>query len=168
MDRLKSHLLPVPTPDSPFDLPSLLSDPLLQACFQETLRLRTQNASVRVVYESTTLPVAGKTYYLRKDSIVAIPVSLIHLDEDIYQDAGSYVPERFLGADLESALIVVDGWAAGEEVKREKKPLKFFKKGRPVKHYMMPFGGGNNLVRTPFTFACRYFVCPLFGFGGGD
>src|SRR5208282_2535955 len=108
LDRIQSYVLPNATLQSEnlFDLPSLLADPLLQACFQETLRLRAQNGSLRVVYEATTLPVHGKEHYLRKDSIVFILAPLIHMDPEIYSNVNEYLPERFLGADLESAQII--------------------------------------------------------------
>ena len=132
LDRIQSYVLPNATLQSEnlFDLPSLLADPLLQACFQETLRLRAQNGSMRIVYEATTLPVHGKEHYLRKDSIVFILAPLIHMDPEIYSNVNEYLPERFLGADLESAQIIAgDHSIVGEERKVEKKPPKFFKKG---------------------------------------
>jgi len=147
LERIQSHLLPNSTSKSEplFDVPSLVSDPYLQACFQETLRLRGQNGSLRIVNEATTLPVNGKEYYLRQGSLVFIPAPLIHMDTEIYSNVTEFQPERFLDADLESTMIIVDGHASVDE-KREAKPPKFFKKGVPVKHYMMPFGGGDSLV----------------------
>jgi cytochrome P450 len=151
MDRICAHVLPNADPSTGtlFDTDALLADPLLQACFQETLRLRTQNGSIRTVFESTTLPVLGKQYHIRKGSIVNIPAQLIHYDPEIYNNPTEFLPERFLGADLESALIK-DGEHADKlgEV-REKKPPKFYKRGVPVRHYMMPFGGGESLVPPP-------------------
>jgi cytochrome P450 len=151
LDRILSYVLPNATLESEnlFNVPSLLADPLLQACFQETLRLRAQNGSMRIVHEATTLPVHGKEHYLRKDSIVFIPAPLIHMDTEIYSNVNEYQPERFLGADLESAQIITGDHGIIEEenkAEKEKKTPKFFKRGVPVKHYMMPFGGGDNLV----------------------
>lgn len=151
MDRIRAHVLPNAdiSTGTVFDTDALLADPLLQACFLETLRLRTQNGSTRIVFESTTLPVSGKRYYIRKDSIVTIPAYLIHHDPEIYNNPTDFHPERFLGSDLESALIEhADNPGKLEDAVREKKPPKFFKRGVPVRHYMMPFGGGENLVPT--------------------
>ena len=93
------------------------------------------------------IPVNGKEYHLRKRSIVFIPTTLIHLDEEIYSNANQYQPERFLGADLESSHIITnEHTVVDEEKKPQNKSPKFFKKGIPVKHYLMPFGGGDNLV----------------------
>jgi cytochrome P450 len=144
-ERIQSYVLPNATLESEtiFDVPALLADPLLQACFQETLRLRAQNGSIRVVNESTTLPVDGKEHYIRKGSVVFIPTPLIHMDTEIYSNVNEFQPERFMDADLESTLIT--GEPANGDEKKQEKP-KFFKKGVPVKHYMMPFGGGDNLV----------------------
>jgi cytochrome P450 len=146
-ERIKSYM----TPNSPslFNLPDLLADPLLQACFQETLRLRMQNGSTRLVNESTTLPVNGREYFLRKGSVVFVPASLVHLDEEIYEDVKTWLPERFLGADLETSNVVTIGdgrESAGGKSEKKTGTIKFYKKGVPVKHYMMPFGGGDSLV----------------------
>jgi len=150
MERIRSYVLPDVdvTSENIFDLPSLLADPLLQACFQETLRLRTQNGSVRIVNEATTLPIRGKDYYLRQGSIVFILAPLIHMDTDIYANAEEYRPERFVGSDIESTLVQGNHAHLEEEKILEKKATapKFYKNGVPVKHYMMPFGGGDNLV----------------------
>jgi len=150
MERIRSYVLPDAdvTSENIFDLPSLLADPLLQACFQETLRLRTQNGSVRIVNEATTLPIRGKDYYLRQGSIVFILAPLIHMDTDIYANAEEYRPERFVGSDIESTLVQGNHAHLEEEKILEKKAPapKFYKNGVPVKHYMMPFGGGDNLV----------------------
>jgi cytochrome P450 len=147
LKRIRSYVLPNATleSESVFDIPALLSDPFLQASFQETLRLRTQSFTIRIVHEETTLPVNGRQFFLREGGIVFIPAPLIHMDPEIYSNANEFQPERFLSADLESALIKTE--ESPEEIKKEKKPPKFFKKGVPVKHYLMPFGGGDNLVR---------------------
>lgn len=146
LKRIQSYVVPNATLQSEnlFDLPALLADPLLHACFLETLRLRTQNGSIRIVYEATTLPVNGKEHYIRKGSVVFIPAPLIHMDAEIYSNVNEYQPERFLDADLESSLIHGEH-TTSDEVKKQGKP-KFFKRGVPVKHYMMRFGGGDNLV----------------------
>jgi cytochrome P450 len=143
LKRIRSYALPNATieSDAIFNLPALFSDPLLVACFQETLRLRAQNGSVRVVNEETIIPINDREYLLRKGSLVFIPAPLIHLDPEIYDNATDFLPERFLDSDLESTII-------SNEVESSKPPskLKFFKNGVPVRHYLLPFGGGDNLV----------------------
>jgi cytochrome P450 len=155
MERVRSYAIPHANLNSEnlFNVPALLSDPLLQACFQETLRLRTQNGSVRIVNEATTIPIRGREYDLRKGSIVFILAPLIHMDTDIYTQAEEYRPERFMGADIESTLVHGDHVHLEEEIKKEKSAQapKFFKNGVQVKHYMMPFGGGDNLVTQQFS-----------------
>jgi cytochrome P450 len=158
MERIRSYALPNTniTSENIFDVPSLLADPLLQACFQETLRLRTQNGSVRIVNEATTIPITGKEYHLRQGSIVFIVAPLIHMDTDIYTNVEEYRPERFVGADLESTLVKGDHATLDEEkpmVDKKTQTPKFYKNGVPVKHYMMPFGGGDNLVLLNF---CKF------------
>ena len=148
LDRIQSYVRPNATIDSEnfFDVSGLLGDSLLQACFQETLRLRTQNGSIRLVNEATTIPVLGREYYVRKGSIVFIPAPLIHMDSEIYSNPEEYDPERFLGANLETAIIANEPTDFHDEKMPTKTTPKFFKKGVPVKHYMLPFGGGDNLV----------------------
>jgi len=152
MERLQLHAYPEAniSSESIFNVPALLADPFLQACFQETLRLRGQNGSTRYVKEATTIPVGGKDYYIREGSTVFILAPLIHMDTDIYSNVHEFQPERFLDADLEGALIQGNH---PSDVKLEKKsgPPKFFKHGVPVRHYLMPFGGGENLVRRIFV-----------------
>jgi cytochrome P450 len=148
LDRIHSYVLPEASIESDdlFNVPGLLADPLLQACFQETLRMRTQNGSMRLVNEATTIPVLGREYSIRKGSIVFIPAPLIHMDTEIYSDPEEYDPERFLGSNLETTIIANDPDHLDEDKTQVKSTPKFFKKGVPVKHYMIPFGGGDNLV----------------------
>src|SRR4051812_41712532 len=69
VDRIRSYARPNATIDSDslFNLPNLLSAPLLLACFQETLRLRGQNGPTRIVNKNTTIPVNDRHFLLRKD-----------------------------------------------------------------------------------------------------
>ena len=157
MGRIRSYVLPNATlhDDTLFDIPSLLADPLLRACFQETLRLRAQNSATRMAIEDTTIPVNGKQHLIRKGTLVNIPALLIHLDPEIYSNVDEFQPERFLDTNLESAL--VDKTSDNEEGRVENKSPKFFKRGIPVKQYLMPFGGGENLVKIIMSFVLNEF-----------
>lgn len=147
MERIKTYVLPNAevASENLFDVSALLADPFLLACFQETLRLRSQNGSIRIVNEATTIPVGGKEYHLRKGSVVFVLAPLIHMDTEIYSDVDDFHPERFLDADLESTVITSEN-AVDMTFEKKSGPPKFFKHGVPVKHYLMPFGGGDNLV----------------------
>ena len=174
LDRIQSYVLPNATIDSEnlFDVSGLLGDPLLQACFQETLRLRAQNGSMRLVNEATTIPVLGREYYVRKGSMVFIPAPLIHMDTEIYSHPEEYDPERFLGSNLETTLIANDPNHVDDEKVQAKSTPKFFKKGVPVRHYMLPFGGGDNLVRLDMVFRLILVygstICPERGYRDGS
>lgn len=150
LERIRSYVLPNATLQSEniFDVSALLSDPLLVACFQEALRIQSQNSSVRIVQEDTILPVMGKEYWLRKGSWVFIPSQLIHMDPEIYENVNDFEPERFLSTDLESTVVITNEHTVSDVSKEaeKKSTSKFFKRGVPVKHYMIPFGGGDNLV----------------------
>ena len=147
LERIDSYALPGASisSDNLFNVSALLSDPFLQACFQETLRFPIQGGATRIVNEATTVPVGGKHYYLRKGSVVFIPTPLLHRDNDIYSNPDEFQPERFLDADLESALISLDSTPTAKTEKKSGPP-KFYKKGVPVKHYLLAFGGGESLV----------------------
>lgn len=136
MQRIQSYALPKTSSETIFDIGALVNDPLLIASFQETLRLRTQHGSTRLVIQSTTIPVHGKEYYIREGSIVFMPVTLIHKDPHIYSDVNEYKPERFLSTD-DKNLITPNG---------NPSPSAFSKNNHSLRHYFMPFGGGESLV----------------------
>jgi cytochrome P450 len=88
--------------------------PLLVSTIQETLRFSTFNQSIRDVQER--LELGG--YQFDKGERVICAVRTIHLDEEIHENAHSFVPDRYL--------------------KR-----KIFKKdGKLVPNHTLPFGGG--------------------------
>ena len=121
----------------------MVTDPLLTASFQETLRLRTQHGSTRLVIQSTTIPVHGKEYYIREGSIVFMPVTLIHKDPHIYSDVNEYKLERFLSTDEEILNIIMNDT---KEQNGKSSSSAFSKNNHPLRHYFMPFGGGDSLV----------------------
>jgi cytochrome P450 len=88
--------------------------PLLVSTIRETLRFSTFSLSIRVVQEHLNL--GG--YQFNKGEEIACVTRSIHLDEEIHENAQSFVPDRYL-------------------------KHKIFKKdGRSVPNHTMPFGGG--------------------------
>lgn len=66
--------------------------PLLLSTFEETQRLQTVHANIRVVEENTTL----SNYTLKKGSLLQIPNQPIHLDTNLWgNDSTIFNPTRF-------------------------------------------------------------------------
>jgi cytochrome P450 len=153
MQRIHSHIKQngnLSTGDL-FNIDNLLNDPFLQACFQETLRLRTHPTPFRIVYESTTLPIQGKQYQIRKGTIISIPSFLIHQDTQIFTNINEFNPSRFLETNIENSIIQDPSNLNLFQNLLSTDPPKFFKNGIPVRHYLLSFGGGENKVLFLFV-----------------
>jgi cytochrome P450 len=90
------------------------SFPLLVSTVQETLRHSTFGWSARDVQE----PLELGGYKFDKGERVMCATRAVHLDEDIHENARSFVPDRYL---ITKA---------------------FMKDGKPVRNHTLPFGGG--------------------------
>lgn len=67
---------------------------LLNSVFQEVLRIRSTNASVRVVVKDTVL---DDRYFLKKDSVIHMPSRVIHSDQSVWgPDATKFEANRFV------------------------------------------------------------------------
>ena len=163
-------------PADPFatalNLDTLLTDPLLHALFSETLRLQATTLTVRGVAQETVLPVLDDEFYIRKGSILIAPAGALHMDSEMFADPHIFKEDRFYGhGDIESVHIPATG--QGEyssnitrtvtklDVKDKRVPDipgaligrkdgRFKKGGVVVRHNLIPFGGGDHLVRPPF------------------
>lgn len=70
------------------------SCPTLMAVFRESLRVGSENISVRLVREDVLL---DNRYFLKKGSVVEIAGGVIHANGDIWgEDVDSFKPERFM------------------------------------------------------------------------
>lgn len=68
--------------------------PVLTAVFRESLRLGSENFSVRLIKEDTML---ADKYFLAKGSVVQIAGGVIHADKSIWgEDVDEFNPNRFL------------------------------------------------------------------------
>ncbi|KAJ5316817.1 hypothetical protein PENANT_c016G03031 [Penicillium antarcticum] len=68
--------------------------PLLLACLQETLRLRSNSAQLRVMFEDTML---GESCLVKAGSILLMPSAVINRSESAWgNDAESFDPQRFI------------------------------------------------------------------------
>ncbi|KAM6214533.1 cytochrome P450 7B1 [Rhynchocyon petersi] len=94
----------------------------LESIVLETLRLCSYSATLRYVEEDFVLPVKSGECHLRKGDIVAIFPPVLHKDPEIFDAPEEFRYDRF----------VEDG----------KKKTTFFKGGKKLNHYVMPFGSG--------------------------
>jgi cytochrome P450 len=75
--------------------------PTLSAVFRESLRIGSENFSVRLIKEDTML--SGR-YFLKKGAVVQISGGVIHSDKSIWgDDVEDFNPERFLGQRAKAA-----------------------------------------------------------------
>jgi Cytochrome P450 len=127
MEELKSAV----NEDGTFNIPELMSLPLVQSIFHEVLRLYVDVLVTRELLEDLNLPVddGGKRRIaLKKGGIAMAPSWLVHRDESLWVDppAGVFYPRRFLKVDPET----------GKHV---------FSTGGRTAGSFFPFGGGKSI-----------------------
>lgn len=75
--------------------------PTLSAVFRESLRIGSENFSVRLIKEDTML---ADRYFLKKGAVVQISGGVIHSDKSIWgDDVDDFNPERFMGQKAKAA-----------------------------------------------------------------
>ncbi|XP_076870462.1 prostacyclin synthase-like [Brachyhypopomus gauderio] len=117
--------------------------PVFDSALEETLRLTAAPFITREVLQNTTLHMAdGKEYDVRQgDRVCLFPFVSPQMDPEIHHEPEKFKYDRFLKAD--------------GTVRRD-----FFKGGRRLKYYTMPWGAGTNAcVGKPFAIqSIRQFV----------
>ncbi|XP_069507370.1 prostacyclin synthase isoform X2 [Ambystoma mexicanum] len=100
---------------------------IFDSVLNETLRLTAAPFITREVLQDMVLKLAdGREYSLRKgDRLCLFPYISPQMDPDIYQDPENFQYDRFLNSD-------------GSE------KTDFFKRGKKLKQYTMPWGAGKN------------------------
>ncbi|XP_066235064.1 cytochrome P450 7B1 isoform X1 [Saccopteryx leptura] len=96
----------------------------LESAILEALRLCTFSSVIRFVQEDLTLPSETRDYHLRKGDLLAIFPPLLHYDPEIFEAPEEYRFDRF--------------------VENGKKKTTFFKSGKRLKYYILPFGLGTS------------------------
>ncbi|XP_051577204.1 cytochrome P450 7A1-like [Myxocyprinus asiaticus] len=97
---------------------------VVESIIQEALRLSSASIMIRVANDDFTLTLdSGQTGAIRKGDYIALYPQLIHMDPDIYPNPTEFKYDRFLDE-------------AGQ------RKSHFFKNGRRVKHFLVPFGSG--------------------------
>jgi oxysterol 7-alpha-hydroxylase len=140
LSRVREEITTICGPDSDGDvvpLSKLNQLVLLNACITETLRLTSGTLIMRIVQKPLTITLSsGRTYRFRKGDSVGICATLGHLDNEIYDNANNFVPDRWLVGSSEEELM---------ESSSGKIPLS--KNGKELVHGVafLPFGGGASL-----------------------
>ena len=89
-------------------------------------------ALARIVTQDTELD----GYLLRKGSVCLFPVRLLHYDEQVFPDAESFLPERWIGPEDDSS----------NETKSE-----FYEQEKKQKASLRTFGGGVSICAGRFA-----------------
>lgn len=111
----------------------LMKTPVLDSAVEETLRLTTAPLLTRSVLQDMTLKMDdGREYLIRKgDRMAMFPYDAIHIDPEIHPDPHSFKYDRFLNPD-------------------GSKKTDFYKNGKKVKYYTMPWGSGISMCPGRF------------------
>ncbi|CAI5640951.1 unnamed protein product [Oreochromis niloticus] len=111
----------------------LLKTPILDSAVEENLRLTAAPLLTRAVIKEMTFKMAdGREYLLRKgDRIAIFPFSSVQHDPEIHPEPHSFKYDRFLNPD-------------------GTKKTDFYKAGKKVKYYTMPWGSGVSMCPGRF------------------
>ncbi|XP_059200794.1 5-beta-cholestane-3-alpha,7-alpha-diol 12-alpha-hydroxylase-like [Centropristis striata] len=111
----------------------LMKTPILDSAVEETLRLTAAPLLTRAVLQDMTLKMAdGREYFIRKgDRMSLFPYIAVHIDPEIHPDPFSFKYDRFLNPD-------------------GSKKTAFYKAGKKIKYYNMPWGAGVSMCPGRF------------------
>lgn len=111
----------------------LAKTPVLDSAVEETLRLTTAPLLTRAVVQDMTIKMAdGRDYLVRRgDRLAIFPFSAVQQDPEIHPDPHSFKYDRFLHPD-------------------GSKKTDFYKGGKKVKYYNMPWGAGVSMCPGRF------------------
>lgn len=85
--------------DLRFDISKLKANIYIQGIWKEALRLGSATAAARVVVDDAEI----EGYFIRKGSVVLLPVALMHFDPVIFPSPSAFKPERWHTSLPESA-----------------------------------------------------------------
>uniref|UniRef100_A0A3B4AH37 Uncharacterized protein n=1 Tax=Periophthalmus magnuspinnatus TaxID=409849 RepID=A0A3B4AH37_9GOBI len=111
----------------------LMKTPVLDSAVEETLRLVAAPILTRSVLQDMTLKMAdGREFFIRKgDRMSVFPYVAIHVDPEIHPDPYTFKYDRFLTPE-------------------GTKKTDFYKRGKRVKYYTMPWGSGVSMCPGRF------------------
>nr|XP_006003627.1 PREDICTED: cholesterol 7-alpha-monooxygenase-like [Latimeria chalumnae] len=106
--------------------------PTMGSVISEALRLSSASIMIRCATEDFTLTLdSGEKLAIRKGDRIALVPQLQHLDPEIYENPLEFQYDRFLD-------------------KTGKEKTTFYKNGKKLKHYLMPFGSGTSMCPGRF------------------
>lgn len=116
-----------------FKLSALQHTPVLNSVMEETLRLVAAPTLLRVVQKDYILKMAnGQEYLLRHgDKLALFPYLSVHMDPDIHPKPTTFKYDRFLNPN-------------------GSKKMDFYKEGKKIHHYSMPWGSGISICPGRF------------------
>jgi len=94
------------------------------------------------VLEDAILGSGGKEYFFPKGSTLWVPVTIVHRDEEVYEEPLKFKPDRFLKIEHEKD-------ENGKDVEKLTRKVLFNKRGKPTRMSHLPFGGGKSMVFSP-------------------
>ncbi|KAK7944604.1 hypothetical protein WMY93_000332 [Mugilogobius chulae] len=118
-------------------LPSGASSTCSDSIMKEAMRLSSASLNVRVAKEDFLLHLDNQqAYRIRKDDVIALYPPMLHYDPEIFQNPYEYQYDRFL-----------------DESGQEK--TVFFRNGRRLRYFYMPFGSGVTKCPGRFFAVCE-------------
>ncbi|KAK1966434.1 cytochrome P450 [Colletotrichum sublineola] len=137
-EEVQEALIMDPGTNQPtFDMPKLVTLPLLQSVFAETLRMHVSINITREVLE----PMEIDGYFLEKGSLVQAPTQIGHLNEEVWGVEGHPASEFWAERHIRHTEKV-------DEDGTMKKTKEFSMAGRPSDFF--PFGGGVSMCPGRF------------------
>ncbi|KAK7944494.1 hypothetical protein WMY93_000222 [Mugilogobius chulae] len=111
----------------------LMKTPVLDSAVEETLRLVAAPLLTRSVLQDMTLNMAdGRQFFIRKgDRMAVFPYIAVHIDPEIHPDPHTFKYDRFLTPE-------------------GTRKTDFYKGGKRVKYYTMPWGSGVSMCPGRF------------------
>ncbi|XP_066271399.1 cytochrome P450 7A1-like [Branchiostoma lanceolatum] len=103
----------------------------LGSVVNEALRVSSVSIILRQALEETTIALnSGSTFKIRKGDRVALFPQIVHMDPEVYEDPETFKYDRYLD--------------------NGKEKTTFYKNGKKLRHYLIPFGIGTS--RCPGRF----------------
>ncbi|XP_036453156.1 5-beta-cholestane-3-alpha,7-alpha-diol 12-alpha-hydroxylase-like [Colossoma macropomum] len=111
----------------------LLKTPILDSAVEESLRMTAAPVLTRAVLQDTTLKMAnGQQYNIRKgDRVALFPYTAVQMDPEVHPDPHTFKYDRFL-------------------TPQGGKKTEFYKGGKKLKYYTMPWGAGSTMCPGRF------------------
>ncbi|XP_064189015.1 cytochrome P450 7A1 isoform X1 [Anguilla rostrata] len=110
---------------------------IIGSIIEEALRLSSASIMIRVANDDFTLTLdSGMTADIRKGDYIALCPQMIHMDPEIYENPAEFKFDRYLD-------------------ENGQKKTDFFKNGRKLKQFLIPFGSGASECPGRFFAMCE-------------